>query len=216
MTETEAISAPRLIDEQLPLLAADDKRLFGFGEDSRALRANMIWLVGLLTSTVAAGGVGNLVIALTHITALSTILTLMVLVGGLFLTYRLGDKHINRKLAEKQSYRKEYAATIVSQLRDRGWEISPREAEALLARNRAYATHLETGLEYHTGSDVAFLPNDIHVTFRLPRELIEQMETEKHVTAQEKAAAEWQGEHDEGDVVAAFNAGVEWAERNRF
>jgi len=216
MTNTELASAPRLIDEQLPLLADDDKRLFGFGEDSRALRANMIWLVGLLASTVAAGGVGNLVIALTHITALSTILTLMVLVGGLFLTYRLGDKHINRKLAEKQSYRKEYATTVVSQLRDRGWDIAPHEAEALLQRNPAYATHLKTGLEYHTGSDVAFLPNDIHLTFRLPRELVKKLETEKQVTAQEKAAAEWQDEHDDADVVAAFNAGAEWATRNRF
>jgi hypothetical protein len=216
MTETELASAPRLIDEQLPLLADDDKRLFGFDENSKAFRANMIWLVGLLVSLVAAGSFGNLVIAVTQAPVLGTILTCAVLIGGLFLTYRLGDKHINSKQAAKENYRKEYAATVVSQLRDKGWEISPREAEALLSRNRAYATHLKTGLEYHTGSDVAFLPNDIHLTFRLPRELIEQMETEKHVTAQEKAAAEWQGEHDDGDVVAAFNAGVEWAERNRF
>jgi hypothetical protein len=158
-------------------------------------------LIGGFLSFVGGFAVGLLTM---NRTELYSMISTAVIVVGFVITFLCAMKASDRKVAARHEYRTEFAKITATRLREKGWVITDDAAADLLQKYDTSVKNEADGQEYIASTDLTTFKGDFTVDFILATDV---------AVKQRAAAREWAGNP---DGVGAFNAGVGWAERNRF
>jgi len=193
---TEIISPTKAREEQLPL----DVEWGRFSGEFLGYRFAKIALTGSFLSLALGVSVGVLIM---DSNPLANMVSTAIVLAGFVLTYLFAAKDGNRQEAGLREYRSKFAEVTATRLREKGWNISVAAAAGLLQKWDVSVTDEADGQEYIASTDLTTFKGDFTVTFILATDVI---------VKQRAAAEEWKNN---SDSVGAFNAGAEWATRNR-